>query len=156
MRAAEHRAVGRLFQSYMTGLLLATLRENGVEVGTELIFRTFRRQHDEKFLAGLKTLGLESLPSADASARFLYLANRLGGVRVEYMPENEHKAWIRYPPPRWLYEGAAICAVPNQVTVGFLRAFHAQCGVSLRNDRLGFVCTGMTTAGDPGLEGYFL
>lgn len=140
----------------MTGLLLATLREKGAAAGADLIFRTFRRQHEEKFVAGLKTLGLEALPHADACARFLYLANLAGGVGVEYMAESDVKAWIRYPPPRWLYPGAAICAVPNEVTIGFLRAFHAQCGPSLGNPRLGFVCTGMTTAGDPGLEGYFI
>ena len=72
------------------------------------------------------------------------------------MPENDRKAWVRYPPPRWIYEGPAICAVPRETSIAFLRAFHAHCGVSLENPRLGFVCSKVTTDGQPGLEGYFL
>jgi hypothetical protein len=33
--------------------------------------------------------------------------------------------------------------------------WHANNGVSLGNPRLGFVCTGQTVEGDPGLEGYY-
>jgi hypothetical protein len=58
-------------------------------------------------------------------------------------------------PPRWLYEGATICAVPSEVTRAILRGWHANNGVLLGNPRLGFVCTMMTTDGQPGLEGYY-
>ena len=27
---------------------------------------------------------------------------------IEYLAESEHKAWIRYPPPRWIWRGPAI------------------------------------------------
>ena len=70
----------------------------------ELVFRTFRRQHLEKFLPGLVKLGLEPLPHAVACAQYHYLSNHLGGVRVEYMYESDRKAWVRYVPPRWIYE----------------------------------------------------
>lgn len=153
---AGWRAAARLHHQYFTGLLLYVLQRHGEAAGSELIFRIFRRQHEEKFLAGLKTLGLIGLPPAVACAQFIYLANLVGGVKVEYMPESDAKAWVRYPPPRWAYEGPAICAVPRQTSVAFLRAFHSQVGVSLNNPRLGFVCTGITTDGDPGLEGYFV
>jgi hypothetical protein len=36
-----------------------------------------------------------------------------------------------------------------------LHGWHGHNGVSLGNDRLGFVCTGMTVDGMPGLEGYY-
>ena len=51
---------------------------------------------------------------------------------------------------------AAICAIPNDVTIAMMRGFHARCGESLGNPCLGFVCTKMTSNGDPGLEGYFI
>jgi len=153
---AGWRAAARLHHQYFTGLLLYVQQKHGEAGGSELIYRIFRRQRGEKFVAGLKTLGLDALPPAVAAAQFIYLANLVGGVKVEYMPENERKAWVRYPPPRWAYEGPAICAVPRETSIAFLRAFHSQVGASLGNPRLGFVCTGITTDGDPGLEGYFI
>jgi hypothetical protein len=122
----------------------------------ELVFRTFRRQHLEKFLPGLDKLGLRGLPDAVAAAQYHYLSNQLGGVRVEYIYESDRKAWIRYVPPRWIWQGAAICAVPSEVSRAMLRGWHAHNGVSLGNPRLGFVCTKQTTDGQPGLEGYYL
>ena len=153
--SARWEAAARLHQAYLTGLLLYILQKRGTGLAAELIFRTFRRQHLEKFLPGLETLGLSHLPDAVACAQFIYLANRVGGVKVEYIRESDRKAWVRYPPPRWIYEGPALCAIPREVPLAFLRAFHAHCGVSLQNPRLGFVCTMVTTDGDPGLEGYF-
>ena len=37
-----------------------------------------------------------------------------------------------------------------------LYGWHAQNGVTLKNSRLGFVCTGTTVEGSPGLEGFYL
>jgi hypothetical protein len=45
--------------------------------------------------------------------------------------------------------------VPSSVSRAVLRGWHAHNGVSLGNPRLGFVCTGQTTDGQPGLEGYY-
>jgi hypothetical protein len=59
-------------------------------------------------------------------------------------------------PPRWIYPGASICAVPSEVSRAFLRGWYAHNGVSLANPRLGFVCTAQTTDGQHGLSGYFL
>jgi hypothetical protein len=126
------------------------------QAAAELVFRIFRRQHLEKFLPGLAKLGLTGLPHAVACAQYHYLSNLLGGVRVEYMYESDRKAWVRYVPPRWIWEGTAVCAVPSEVSRAMLRAWHAHNGVSLGNPRLGFVCTGQTTDGQPGLEGYYL
>jgi hypothetical protein len=77
-------------------------RRSGADAA-ELVFRTFRRQHLEKFLPGLAKLGLDRLPHAVACAQYHYLSNHLGGVRVEYMYESDRKAWVRYVPPRWIY-----------------------------------------------------
>jgi hypothetical protein len=154
--ADAYRAVETLYHHYLTGLILTTVTRRDAASAAELVFRTFRRQHLEKFLPGLEKLGLAHLPHAVACAQYHYLSNHLGGVRVEYMEESPRKAWVRYVPPRWIYPGATICAVPSEVTRAMLRAWHAHNGVTLGNLRLGFVCTKMTTDGQPGLEGYYL
>jgi hypothetical protein len=154
--ADGYRAVETLYHAYLTGLILSTITRRGAADAAELVFRTFRRQHQEKFLPGLAKLGLTGLPHAVACAQYHYLSNQLGGVRVEYVYESDRKAWIRYVPPRWIWAGTAVCAVPTEVSRAMLRGWHAHNGVSLGNPRLGFVCTKQTTDGQPGLEGYYL
>jgi hypothetical protein len=119
------------------------------------VFRTFRRQQLARFLPGLQKLGLADLPHAVACAQYHYLSNQVGGVRVEYVRESDRKAWVRYPPPRWVWAGTAICGIPSEVSRAMLRGWHANNGVVLGNPRLGFVCTGQTVDGRPGLEGYY-
>jgi hypothetical protein len=150
------RAVEVLYHAYLTGLILFTVSRRGAGDAANLVFWTFRRQHLAKFLPGLEKLGLRGLPDAVACARYHYLSNFLGGVRVGYTEESARKAWIRYPPPRWIWQGPAICGIPSDVSRAMLRGWHAHNGVSLRNPRLGFVCTKQTVDGQPGLEGYYL
>jgi hypothetical protein len=149
-------AVSKLYQAYITGLILTVSSQRGAAVAGDWIFRLFRRQHEARFLPGLEKLGLADKPHAIACAGYHYLSNRIGGVDVQFMAESDTKAWVRFPPPRWIYQGAAICGVPSEVSRGMLRGWYAQNGVSLGNPRLGFVCTGQTTDGQPGLAGYFL
>lgn len=152
---AAWQAVERLYHALLTGLILATVVRRGEADAAELVFRLFRRQHLEKFLPGLKKLGLDTMPHAVACAQYHYLSNKLGGVKVEYIHEHDRKAWVRYPPPRWIWEGTAICGIPGEVSRAMLRAWHAHNGVTLGNPRLGFVCTKQTVDGQPGLEGYY-
>lgn len=152
----RYNAVARLYHAFMTGLVLSLVSQKGTEAASRLIYRLFRHQQTKRFLPGLQKLGLEGLPDAVACAQYHYLSNFLGTVHVEYMYEADHKAWIRYPPPRWMWEGTAICGIPSVVSAAMLHGWHGQNGVSLRNKKLGFVCTGQTVEGYPGLEGYFL
>lgn len=152
---SDYRAVAELHHRMTTGLILSLMTHKGEEVAADVVYRLFRRQHSETFLPGLEKLGLTGLPDAVASAQYHYLSNAIGTVKVEYMPESDRKAWIRYPPPRWIFDGTAICGVTNAVTIAMMRGWHAHNGEALENPNLGFVCTGMTTDGDPGLEGYF-
>ena len=116
----------------------------------------FRRQQAERFLPGLKKLGLSDEPDAVACAKYHFLSNHVGGVSVAYIAESDTKAWIRYLPPRWIFDGTAIAAIPTQVARAMLWGWHANNGVLLGNPRLGFVCTGQTMDGAPGLEGYYI
>ena len=152
---AGYKAVSKLYNALMTGLVLALVTRKGEAVAAEFVCAHFRRQHLEKFLPGLEKLGLTGLPDAVACAQYHYFSNALGGVKTEYMPESDVKAWARYPPPRWIWQGAAICGIPAKVNEAMLHGWHGHNGVSLGNPRLGFVCTGQTVTGAPGLEGYY-
>ncbi len=149
-------AVGDWHHAWFTGIVLTAVSRRGASDAAELVFRIFRRQQQATFLPGLKKLGLEGLPPAVAAARYHYLSNFIGGVGVEYVEESPTKAWIRYPPPRWIWPGATICGIPSEVNAAMLRGWHANNGVMLGRLGLGFVCTGQTVDGDPGLEGYYV
>ena len=149
-------AVAELYHRWLTGLLLMVISRRGAGPAAELVFRLFRRQQLEKFLPGLEKLGLRALPDAVACAQYHYLSNALGGVKVEWIPETDRKSWVRYLPPRWIFDGTAVCGIPTEVSRAMLWGWHAHNGVSLGNDRLGFVCTMQTTDGQPGLEGYYV
>ena len=152
---AEWRAVANLYHAFFTGLILTVVTRRGTAAAEEFVFRVFRRQQEERFLAGLDKLGLSKLPPAVAAAQYHYLSNWIGGVFVEYMYESDRKAWIRYPPPRWIWQGTAICGIPMEVSRAMLRGWHANNGVALSNLKLGFVCTKQTVDVQDGLEGYY-
>lgn len=150
------KAAGELYHAYFTGLILTLVTRRSATDAAEWVFRLFRHQHREKFLTSFAKLGLEGMPHAVACAAYHYLSNGIGGVAVEFMRESERKAWVNFVPPRWIYPGASICGVPSEVSRAFLRGWYAENGVSLKNPRLGFVCTAQTTDGQHGLSGYFM
>lgn len=153
---AAYRAVGTLYNALMTALVLGLVTRRGEETARDYVFRHFRRQHLEKFLPGLQKLGIAGEPPAPACALYHYHSNALGGVKTGYLRESDRKAWVRYPPPRWIWRGTAIAAVPQAVSAAMLHGWHGHNGVSLGKPGLGFVCTGMTVDGMPGLEGYYI
>lgn len=153
--ASRHAAVATLYHAYLTGLILMLSSRRGHEAAGEAVFRVYRQHHLNKFMPALTKLGLADMPHAAACAAYHYLGNRIGGVDVQFMPESDRKAWVRFVHPRWIYEGTAICGVPIEVSRGMLRGWYAHNGVSLGNDRLGFVCTSEDMDGGYGLAGYF-
>ena len=149
------RAAAHLHHALLLGLQLTVASRRGPEVTGDWMFRLFRRQHLEKFLPGFGKLDLHGLPHAVACAHYHVLSNSIGGVDVEFIPETDSKAWIRFRYPRWLYAGPTICGIPVEASRGFLRGWYAHNGVSLRNPCLGFVCVSEDLTGDFGLCGYF-
>jgi hypothetical protein len=149
------RGVAELYHAFFTGLILTVVTRRGTHDAAEFVFQVFRRQQQQRFLPGLAKLGLSHLPPAVAAAQYHYLSNWIGGVHVEYMYENDRKAWIRYPPPRWIWKGTAICGIPGEVSRAMLRGWHANNGAALGDPRLGFVCTKQSVDGQDGLEGYY-
>lgn len=149
-------ALAELYHRHLTGLLLGMVTRLGPTAAAKVVFRTFRNQHLEAFLPGLEKLGLTGEPDAVACAKYHVLSNALGGVRVEWIPESDTKSWVRYLPPRWIFDGTAVCGIPTEVNRAMLRGWHGHNGVTLDNDRLGFVATSQTTDGQPGLVGYYV
>jgi hypothetical protein len=149
-------AIGELYHRNLTGLLLALVTRQGTQRAAEVVFRTFRNQHLELFLPGLRKLGLDGLPPAVACAKYHVLSNSLGGVGVVWIPESDRRSWVRYLPPRWIFDGTAVCGIPTEVSRAMLRGWHGHNGVTLGVPGLGFVCTMQTTDGQPGLEGYYV
>lgn len=149
------RALAMLYNALLTATVVSLVSRRGTDTARELVFGLFRRQHLDKFVPGLQKLGLADKPHAVACALYHYHSNALGGVKTEYVRESDRKAWVRYPPPRWMWRGTAIAAIPHDVSAAMLHAWHGHNGASLGNPRLGFVCTGMTVDGMPGLEGYY-
>jgi len=152
---AACEAQAYVHHQYLLGLELMVAVEEGREVIGEWMFRLFRRQHEEKFLSSFSKLGLEGLPDAVACAQYHVLSNSIGGVGVEFMPETDRKAWVRFRYPRWMYDGAVACGIPVEASRGFLKGWYAQNGVSLGNPRLGFVCVSEDMTGQFGFCGYF-
>src|SRR3954467_8794012 len=113
---AGWRAVAELHHRCLTGTILALVHRSGTDRAAEVVRRTFRRQHLEKFLPGLEKLGLRGLPDAVACAQYHYLSNALGGVKVEWIAESDTKSWVRYLPPGWMFPRAAVCGTPTVVT----------------------------------------
>src|SRR5258708_9691461 len=114
------RRVADLYHAYFTGLILTVVTRRGTTEAAEFVFQVFRRQQQERFLPGLEKLGLSHLPPAVAAAQYHYLSNWIGGVSVEYMYETDRKAWIRYPPPRWILRRTALRRVPRGVSRAML------------------------------------
>ncbi len=152
---AALKAVAHLYHAYFTGLILHVALKAGEETAGNWSFRVFRRLHHEKFLSSFEKLGLSSDTHPVAAAKYHYLSNSVGGVEVEFMPESETKAWVRFCHSRWLYDGTALCGVPESVSHGFLKGWYGHNGVSLGNDRMGFVCVSQDMTAEIGLSGYF-
>ncbi len=148
-------ALTKIHHAYFLGLQLMVSTRKGPEVMGDWMFRLFRRQHKDKFLSSFNKLGLSELPHAVACAQYHVLSNSIGGVPVEYMYENDNKAWVRFRYPRWMFAGPTICGVTQEVSRGFLEGWYAHNGVSLGNPRLGFVCVSEDMTGEFGLCGYF-
>jgi len=149
------RAVATLYHAVFAGLILSVTARRGAAAAAEFVFRIFRHQQLERFLPGLDKLGLRGLPPAVAAAQYHYLSNWIGGVPVEYMYESDRKAWVRYPPPRWIWRGTVIAGIPGEVSRAMLHGWHGNNGAVLGNLKLGFVCTKQTVDGQDGLEGYY-
>ena len=135
------------------------LKRWGTAKTAELEFAFLRRHQETYFLDGLRKLGLDEMPHHVASARYHVLSNILGGLDVAYLEEDD-RAWAFYLPPSafgdtGLSPSAGILAVPSEVLLAGFRAWHANNGAMLGNERLRFTLVSLMTEGGPFDAGYW-
>ena len=87
---AMMHAAADLHRAFFTGLVLAIVVRRGSRAAAELVFAVFRRQQRERFLPGLRKLGLEGLPHAVTAAQYQLPVEqdgrRVRGVRPRKRP----------------------------------------------------------------------
>jgi hypothetical protein len=148
------RSVADLYHAFFTGLILTVVTRRGTAMPPNSCSGVSPPAAGA-FLPGLEKLGLSHLPPAVAAAQYHYLSNWIGGVHVEYMYESDRKAWIRYPPPRWIWRAPRSAACPAKCRARCCAAGTANNGVASAILNLGFVCTKQSVDGQDGLEGYY-
>lgn len=82
-----YKAVGKLYNALMTGLVLRLVSHNGADAAARFVEGHFRRQHLEKFLPGLKKLGLDELPDAVACAQYHFSPTHWGASKRSILPK---------------------------------------------------------------------
>ena len=107
-------------------------------------------------VASTGKVGLTGEPDAVACAKYHVLPNTLGGVTVEWIPESDAKSWVRYLPPRWIFDGTAVCGIPSEPSRAMLRAGTVTTGCRSATSGWDFVATSQTTDGQAGLVGYYV
>lgn len=148
--------IGRFWGLHWSGIQLTILREEGGDSLAKFKYEILRRHQRSHFLQGVDKLGIDrSLPPAVIAARYHYLSNSMGGLKMEYIEESPKKVWIRYLAPAWSFPGASLFAVPVSVQRAMFAGWHPFNGRSLGTSRLGFVVTKVFQEGEPYDEGYF-
>ncbi|MET0985893.1 MAG: hypothetical protein ABW034_10845 [Steroidobacteraceae bacterium] len=153
----------RLSSQVWYGMNVATrfilLKRWGIEPTVDHQFKTVRAQQLAHFLEGVSKLGLSDEPHPQLCAKYHAISNLLGGYDVGYRDDGD-RAWIYYFPPNSYAGGPmlptpAMPASPQEVLEADFRAWHANNGVLLANDRLQFVLTDLLLLGGPFDAGYW-
>lgn len=139
-----------------SGLTAVTFREMGEKAANDLWFRALTSHQGDRYVEGLRRLGIENDPPAVAAAKYHYFTNIIGGLAMEYVRESDTKVWIRYLAPMWTYAGVAIMAMPASIRRTVFGAWHPRNGRYMGCPRLGYVATKFSMDGDPYDEGYFI
>jgi hypothetical protein len=148
------RFAGEIYDTFFYGIAVATLKHEGPKVlGT--VWGTMIRKHQRKyFLQGLAKLGLDKEAPAVACAKYHYLSNIVGGLKMEYIEESSKKAWVRYVSP-WWHGAEAELIIPVEADLAVFEGWHGNNWKSLKSPGLAFVLTKICSAGDPYYEGYW-
>lgn len=144
---------GRMF----SGLTAVIFREKGDTSFRQVWFDTLQAHQRVHFLEGLRRLGIkDDEPPAVKAAKYHYLTNAIGGLKMEYIEETPKKVWIRYLAPMWTYAGVAMLALPGHARRTMGSAWHPRNGALLGAPGLQYVRTKTIMEGDPYDEGCFI
>ena len=105
-------------------------------------------------------------PVSESSADWPAGCGRLRAISLSLEPDRRRarriharerpQGVVRYAPPRWIWEGTAICGDrPATCRAPSCAAGTRTMRITLGNPRLGFVCTKQTPDGQDELEGYY-
>jgi len=151
--AQWYKAVENLYHRYLTRLVLRAVLTRGQAKRQCLCFASFA-DNNKQPCAGSREAEPLGLPRRRGVCA-IPLSVECLRQRSQYGYENDQQAWVRYPPPRWIWDATTTRSIPSQVLRAMMRGWHARNGALLGNPRLDFVCTMQTTDGQPGLEGHF-
>ncbi|WP_233838920.1 hypothetical protein [Paraburkholderia sp. ZP32-5] len=155
-RIAECELNGTLRWYLHAGIHSIVLREKGEEVASEVWRRLMLGQQSDKYLEGARKCGiLDTEPPAVRAAKYHYLSNTIGGLRLHYIEESPKKVWIRYLAPLGSYPGMAMLMAPIALRRTILSTWHPRNGELMGCPRLGWVLTKTVAFGEPYDEGYF-
>lgn len=134
-----------------------TYREKGEEAVKRLWLMMLGQHQKSHFLEGLRRLGIrDDEPPAIRAAKYHYLTNEIGGLKMEYVEESPRKVWIRYLAPMWLYAGVAMIAMPSSHRRASATGWHSRNGAFIGCPRLQYVSTKFIMEGEAYDEGYFI
>jgi hypothetical protein len=141
--------------SAMAGSAIRALGHEPVEALFERILRTHQQHY---FLEGVRILGLENEASdAIIAAKYHYLSNMVGGIRLGYAEESLDKAWCFYLTPDPLFDyGVGLSVLRPEFWLANIKGWHVFNGESLGNPGLRVVVTHAKAHGDPYDAVYFL
>jgi hypothetical protein len=145
----------RLWGRMFSGLTAITFREKGEPALHRLWHDVLVDHQGDRYLEGMKKLGIDRDPPAIAAAKYHYYTNLIGGLDMEYAEESPRKAWVRYTAPMWTYDGVAMLCLPASLRRTILGSWHPRNGLMMGCPRLGWVATKFIMQGDPFDEGYF-
>lgn len=154
------RLSSQLWFSMDSATRFILLREWGLERTAELEFQFTRTHQLRHFLDGVSKLGIKDHPHPRLCAEYHCLSNVIGGLDMGFRDDGD-RCWVFYYPPAAfagspLLATPAIPAVPVEIFLSGMRAWHANNGELLGNDRLQYVVTDLIAAGGPFDAGYWV
>lgn len=131
----------------------------GFDALVDLEFSFLRTHQETHFIDGATKLGLMGWEFPQLCAAYHCLSNLMGGLDMAYRDESD-RAWVFYMPPH-SYTGSPTLPSPMgtylkpEIMLANFRAWQANNGVLLGDERLRFVATDLIFAGGPYDAGYF-
>lgn len=156
----EARLASQLWFAVDSANRFVLLKRWGLKKTCEIEFNFLRKHQETHFIDGCRKLELEQEPVVARCAKYHVLSNVLGGLDQGYQEDGEGRAWVFYLPPMSMAEsplspGCGAINLPKEIWLTGFRAWHANNGALLGNDRLFFTVTDLISEGGPFDGGFF-
>jgi hypothetical protein len=156
----EARLASQLWFAVDSANRFVLLKRWGLARTCEVEFNFLRKHQETHFIDGCQKLGLQDEPPVTRCAKYHVLSNVLGGLDQGYQEDEQGRAWVFYLPPMSMAEsplspGCGAINIPKEIWLTGFRAWHANNGALLGNDRLFFTVTDLISEGGPYDGGFF-